>query len=593
MYNLFINDSDNNKLKWSKLNDQSLDNADQKDSQDSTDSLFANTEKNTTTKFDLNDNISILSNPKFTTKNNNELSSTSLFAKKDDKTNKLLTSNPFSIQKTTKTDEIKKTTTEQKVTDDTEITKINSPEAKKDYASIDKTMDELTKGKYSKLTPLEKSQEIAKAVEAGKFTNEKDKDNGVIKQFKTVLTKAKNEKETVLITNAIQHLDKKNQLDAVKTAVTLEDKDKNKTNLIQKTVAAELPKLDKTVQVDATKAIVDTKNVEAIKISAEQVSKLDATRKDDTSNQVEAVKVLEKADLEEKDQKDIDKTIIDQYAKIDKESQLDVHKTMSASKLSNTVEYAAGNIYHMDKENQADAVKATIETNNEEAVEEAAEQYNNYDDSAKSEIKSEINETDYTGAKETLEQAENSSDSISNEYNSTYDKDDNDNSVDNDTDNRYNNNTENIENDSIDYGNANIEEIENAIEDSKDNAVELQNVINELSDIEKIALLEQKPSSDVVNAILKSHPTLSVLEKIDPETLKELGFKNIGSLICFLSFDGQKAIVEQAAQNGSLSEINRDYLLGPIKVLYDKLKKQEQEKNNKLTHHNNKLEITA
>ena len=108
----------------------------------------------------------------------------------------------------------------------------------------------------------------------------------------------------------------------------------------------------------------------------------------------------------EKVQSTIGHIIVDQYADFAKEKQVKVHEIVSTKSSSDVVTYAASNIWHFDKANQAQAVQITANTGNEKAINAAAAQYDKYDQSTRTQIKETINNSGCDSAKDTLKNAE-------------------------------------------------------------------------------------------------------------------------------------------------------------------------------------------
>lgn len=400
----------------------------------------------------------------------------------------------------------------------------NNTEEKKPE-DVRNRLDRAFGGKYSKATREQKIQYI------GRYFEECIKNNPnmtyeqrkrlQITNYKLLAKYTKNKEDYELLARSASRLEKENQLAGAQSAIN-DGETKELKHIGTVAVAHTVQNYDKSNQHEVTKTIVKTKDAEAIKVGASHASELDI------QNQVEAVKIYQKAEISNNDKKALDFILINQYSKYAKENQVNIHKIMSNSKDKETVKYAAKNIYNLDKENQAEAFKYTVSTKNEEAINVAVTQWNYYDSSAKTEIKSVVENSEFESAKATLAKAEENS--ISQK----------------------------------------ISEIKEIVENNHGSAAISEKVRN-LSDIEKIELLKQYPNSDVIRAIINTNPSLDVLANIDESYLKEMGYTNVGSNLCFLSASAQAYLVKENAANGTLNNINRSFLLASVKPEYDKL----------------------
>ncbi len=351
----------------------------------------------------------------------------------------------------------------------------------------------------------------------------------------------------------LHNLHEDNQLEAERRVL-------KKTGQETKKIAVkEISKFADKNQVEGHKIVIETNDKDLIKFGSTLLSELASTElgKDENgrtiTNQTKAVEVYQNSGLKDEAQKEINKNIIDQYGSFTKNSQLKIHDTISASKFSETVEYAASNIYKFHADNQKAAFEITVKTDNEAAINAAAAQWAKYDDSAKTEIKYIIENTNYESVKETLAKAEiEATEQKSNEYEANY----------------SNSSSAVRSEESPKTTNEKIAQIQELIKNNS-NTNEIEKEIKNLSKVELIALLNQTQNVDIVKAILNNNPSLDILAKIDPELLKELGYKKMTNQICFLSADAQKYIVEKSAEEGNLSLINRAFLLTSVKSLYD------------------------
>lgn len=232
------------------------------------------------------------------------------------------------------------------------------------------------------------------------------KSGNELEQFNMYRRKCKDNKEYERLTGCISKMDSKYQLSAAKEVINEENQERRKIG--QRSVARDYHKYDRKVQTETSKLIAKTADKEVIKEAASHASQCDK------ENQVEIVQqyyqdIKPNEVSNEKNtqlKREINKTLIDQYGKYDKENQLDIHRIMAYSKDSETAEYAAKNIYQFDKENQAEGVKITTDTGNQKAINAAASQWSKYDESAKAQIKQYIQTSNSDEAKETLKAEE-------------------------------------------------------------------------------------------------------------------------------------------------------------------------------------------
>lgn len=105
----------------------------------------------------------------------------------------------------------------------------------------------------------------------------------------------------------------------------------------------------------------------------------------------------------DKSKKEISKILIDQYPKYAKENQLEIYKITYNSKFQEIKEYAASNIYKLDKDNQVGAFQYTIDSGNEGAIKAAISQYNKYADENKGKIKYLIEKSKIVGLKSQID----------------------------------------------------------------------------------------------------------------------------------------------------------------------------------------------
>lgn len=139
-------------------------------------------------------------------------------------------------------------------------------------------------------------------------------------------------------------------------------------------------------QIPITEITAHSQNPEAMQEGASHVSELAK------ENQVKGVSLYENATINSNDPTEvkkfktgIDKILINQYGNYAQENQLAIHKIMSSSQYSETIQYAAKNIgQFQDKNIREEAYQITVNTGNQEAIrygQEAVEAADNGDDS--------------------------------------------------------------------------------------------------------------------------------------------------------------------------------------------------------------------
>lgn len=423
--------------------------------------------------------------------------------------------------------------------------------------------------KYKDATPEEKEKFLDKYITQyyseikGKSRSEQIQIQ--LADYKKLIANTKKGDSYEMLAKRINILEKENQVSAAKN-LTVEQSNLELRKRGEIGVAKTIQNCDKGNQVELTKLVVDSKNEEAIKIGASHASELDV------KNQTPAVQIYQKANISAEAQKVVDHNIIDQYAKFAKENQLDIHQTMSDSKLTETVKYAASNIYHFDKTNQAAAVKITANTGNEAATKAAAEQYAKYDKSVLEEIRSIINSTNCDSAKEALTEAEEAEAVKEAQETSTKEQ-----TISETTDKAA---TKDLS--------SKLKEIETSNSISKE--AQIKELVKHATPGQLETLLsQQNPSMDLINAALEQNPTSNVLLKIisltgnmaDKEQ-KELVEKInnvysanvITSKMSLFSAKTQNIFIKECADKSNLKTINRMFLSASAKSTYDELMKE-------------------
>lgn len=364
------------------------------------------------------------------------------------------------------------------------------------------------------------------------------------KEFERLRRKGVSPEEIERLAKSIGALNAKNQLKAEDAVMNKGSEKLNRAG--RKAVAETIQEYDKTVQEGATKLLVNTKDETAIKIGAGHASECDVKA------QTNIVKVYQQIE-----DKDVNKILIDQYGKFAKENEIPIHTIMSNSKLSETVEYAASNIWKFDKANQKSAVQITIDTGNEAAINAAAAKANYYDKSVQSEIKSTLSDSGYQSVKETLattEKVEMKPSESATPASSVADK---------------------------------IKEIVSSNSAVKES--EIKNILKNASNAEKLALISSLPPGMLypfINALLEDNPSMAVLSEIT-KIMGQVDSKNQTSLIKKMNnsysssilnskvslFDSalQTMLVKEAAYQGNLQSINKKDLSSNAKEVYTEL----------------------
>lgn len=388
------------------------------------------------------------------------------------------------------------------------------------------------------------------------LNKDKKEEISQLDQFKLYRERCTDDNEYKLLSSIIDKMEAQYQTKAAKTVIT-EGTERQK-DIGTKAVADDYQNYDSSNQVEVSQLITGSKNKTAIEIAAGHSSEVAK------ENQTEVVNVYanayvnqETGKIDKKDeasQQKINEIMINQYGNYAKENQVDIHNIMSNSQLSATVEYAASNIYNFDKENQAAAVQITVNTKNEAAINAAASKWQYYDKTAQEEIKSTIYSAGYDSANQTLAKAE---------LNSVVEN--------------KNVETEIVEAKEASISSESIEQVKESIK--KQDIKSINQQVKTLSNSEKIVLLKECPSPELVKAILNTNPSLDVLAKIDEAYLKDSGYKRLGNQIGFLSASAQLYIVKDSAANHELGSLSRYLLKSSVKCEYDKLMNENKERN--------------
>lgn len=296
----------------------------------------------------------------------------------------------------------------------------------------------------------------------------------------------------------------------------------------------------------------------AVIIVASQVSKLDKT------NQTFAVEIFENANVSDELKKQVDKSIINQYSEFARENQVDIHTIMSDSKFTETVEYAAQNIYKFAKENQIKAVNITIGTDNEKAILAAASQIYKCSQENQEAIKTALVNTSFESVcKEVARQEQIKTD----EPTKTKKEE------------AINDVKEDVKDKETQTQKIALEQKIAKIEEKIQNKEDITEDVGELSNAQKIILLKQCPSAEVVKAMIDLGASTEILAHIKVSTITQINYKKMtGTIINFLSDDVQQYIVTKCSSDGNLDSISRKYLKAGAKKIYDKAIEEKENK---------------
>lgn len=445
---------------------------------------------------------------------------------------------------------IEKTSTQASKVEEPKTTKAEAKQTQKTGESIDERLTRYYTN-YKKASREEKETYLEKYItQHYKTLKDKPRSQQIkiqLADFKKLLANTKDGDDYEMLAAKINVLEKENQVLAAQNAT--EDQESSELRARGEIgVARSIHQCHADNQEQLTKLVVNSKNEKAIGIGVSHAGELAK------EHQVAAVQLYENAEVKDDFKKQIEKTIINQYEKFAKENQVDIHKIMSSSKFSETVEYAASNIYKFDKSNQVAAMKVTTSTGNTKAITAAAAQYDKYDKSVQSEIKTIIAES--TTSKTTQIVSETSTSATETKDETT--------------------------NESM------VEQIKK-IATSPNSKNEIEKLISKASDNEKINLLKSLNPvelASVVNCILASNPSSAVIAKII-ECLPQLGtqqreavLEKIGTVCSsevlfsqLTRFDAksQLFLAKKGLNEGKERFINTNLLSTPVKEDYTNL----------------------
>lgn len=478
----------------------------------------------------------------------------------------------LTIEKTTKTEkpelkkvENKEKTEEPKKDEKTEnVQKKEKTEQKQPKIKIYSSANEIYNDDEYKKANSEKKQEIINNyVSPIDKINQKNKqkqqeiEDESNRRHKDLCDHAKNGNDFKYIAKATPLLSKKHQIEGERRTLEkanemgyLHDATMGQAEVIHKFA----PENQRTVYGD----IIKTGDLEANKVAVSHFSDLAA------ENQTAVVQDFDKANIgDDNYKKDCYKSIVDQLEKFKKENKLSIYEITSNTKYSEITQYTASNAWKLDKDLQAAAVKITVKTGDEKAINAASAQYSKYDASARDEIKSTILSTNYTSAHETLAKAEVETQTQTNSYATKEEA------------------SKSTTSKEITSSEDKVNAVKELIKDNNANSVELKESIRNLSDSEKIALIRQCPDNqNVLWAIFDTNPSLEVLAEIGKVMdIRELKQSRMAQLqFGFFDSNTQMKMLENSNYE-ELKSMNRNELNIGIRTEYDKLLRQgEKEK---------------
>lgn len=191
------------------------------------------------------------------------------------------------------------------------------------------------------------------------------------------------------LTSSVKALHGKDQSDAIKVAYQYKDDDNR--DVAEKTIAEDYTDYDKENVVAAAK---ETRyfSVKNQTIAAENAPYADVSQHKEL---VDTFMASDNEDVQTALAKNVGNFGVDNDGNIDDEGrkiQASCFKQITASEYDSVLTTAADNIDTMDKYNQADAFQDIVDTGNTDAINEAKSQFEYYDEEAKPEIKSMIDD---------------------------------------------------------------------------------------------------------------------------------------------------------------------------------------------------------
>lgn len=454
----------------------------------------------------------------------------------------------------------------------------SSTESKKPFVktgeSMGERLDRFYNGKYSKATPEEKEKMVEKYITTyfsqvrGKTDKEKTKLQ--LADFRKLVHNTQNIEDRKIIGRSIHKLREANQIQGAHSAINDASTEAVK-NAGAIGVAEATHKCAPKNQVGLTQEVVNSGSKDAMVAAGNHLSE------DDKHIQSKIAEVLAKPDLVE-----VNKAIVDQTNKCHVSQQLDITKTVLHSEHKESVKYAAANIHNLDERVQSRIVKHIIEKQNKIAMQVAIGQMNKMTKETQAEIRKMIRESKYEDAQVALEQAEKKA-QAQEEAAAKARQDDDDNDIDEDSKTTESAKTETAakDEDSSDT----MKEVSTILNSrSMNKEALLKDKIGNLNKSEQLNLLESTPKNELASllaVILQSNPSSEVrskaLELADslPEQDKDkfindnTNYFTKGSQIGLVSAQTQSLILKASADNGTLQNINRNFLTASLKKEYD------------------------
>lgn len=385
--------------------------------------------------------------------------------------------------------------------------------------------------------------------------------------FKKLLSNTQDPDSYEMLAKQIYILESENQVSAAKSAVNeQEDKVLKEKGAIGVAQSVHLCATEN--QTELTSVVIGSGSQEAMVIGAGHASDCDTTQQQsvvslyhDAYKDIQPKDEKEKAEIE-KLQVELDKTLVDQYGKYAKENELAIHKTISTSAYEETIKYAASNIFKFDKENQLQASEITINTGCNTAITALALQAGKCDKSVQEALVTKIPDYETRLAESNLPKVETK------EENKTVTEANDQETI------RYAQPAipakESVSYNSYGNESTKLNVINETVQNVNDKTEDLQTLVQmvkDLSDVEKIALVKASTDPTVINAVMKSNPSLTVLSAMKAKDFESVSLKDIGYNFYFLNADAQITIM----QRSSIYEINRDILKPEAKKIYDKI----------------------
>lgn len=467
----------------------------------------------------------------------------------------------------------------------TETKAENKNEEKKTSTKSKRTIDEAMRASYPNWDKLSKEEKEKKIVdhltsinkEEFNYLATKNQPDGRIGWLKSfLLNERMTEEESKTVVGALKDLNVSKEefaeLQAQGVKMAFDDDNQNKESC-QMQVAEDMTKYGLKAQKVAVEK-TSTSKFDNVKIKgAEQTSGLDKTIQADAVKQYVEGSKTSTTEI----QKQIGKSIVDQYGQYAKEAELEIHNTISfcTSKeiQAEMQKYSADNIWKFDSENQAKAFKITMKTENEEAINIATQNWDKYAECARPEISQMVYESDYDCAKETLTNFGVTEDTYPKQTSTT---------------------KESSEASSISYTQE-MKQLETKLNEAlKSGDMDSIKEIMKKNPNKGMMLLDTLNTNDlfaVLMALLQSNPSMNIMFKVmgfldkfdgrDRKALLTLMNKNTASrnyITSNFSMFGlaQKNILEELAQSGNLKDISKRDLNSNIHTTYMELLKKRQ-----------------